>query len=141
MNVFLVWITHRSRLHTDKFGLCSDESGVRMDDLDWSETKCPLTLSPADIKNSIALYYGDCDVTFKLHIRVPKEHCRLVASNPVACAHFYYFMVQQFVKHVLVVGSDHPGLYMERLQHTMAPLNRRVTLHSTFTFCSGLGMA
>ena len=72
-----------------------------------------ITLSPADVKNPIALYYADCDETFKPCIRAPEERYRLIASNPVACARFFHFMVQQFIKHVLDVDADHPGLYGE----------------------------
>jgi hypothetical protein len=72
-----------------------------------------ITLSPADVKNPIALYYAGHDVTFKPSIRTPEERYRLIASNPVACARFFNFMVEQFIKHVLGVGSNHPGLYGE----------------------------
>ena len=67
----------------------------------------------ADVKNPVALYYADSDVTFKPNIRAPEECYRLIANNPVACAWFFNFMVEQFIKHVLGIGSEHPGLYGE----------------------------
>jgi hypothetical protein len=70
-----------------------------------------ITLSPADVKNPIALYYADQKLAFKPKIRVSEDHYRLIANNPVACARFFHFMVEQFIKHVLGVGSYHPGLY------------------------------
>jgi hypothetical protein len=70
-----------------------------------------ITLSPADVKNPIALYYADQDVTFKPCIRLPEARYRLIANNPVACARFFHFMVQQFIEHVLGIDLYHPGLY------------------------------
>ena len=89
-----------------------------------------ITLLPADVKNPIALYYVDHDVTFKPGIRVPEERYRLIASNPVACARFFNFMVEQFIKHVLGVGSDHPGLYGETsAYYGTVEQQGRLTLH------------
>ncbi len=36
---------------------------------------------------------------------------RLIANNPVAGARFFHLAVQLFLKHVLGVGTDHPGLF------------------------------
>ena len=89
-----------------------------------------ITLSPADVKNPIALYYADRDVTFKPNIRAPEERYRLIASNPVPCARFFNFMVEQFIKHVLGVGSDHPGLYGETsAYYGTVEQQGRLTLH------------
>ena len=89
-----------------------------------------ITLSPADIKNPIALYYADQDVTFKPRIRATEERYRLIASNPVACARFFNFMIEQFIKHVLGVGSDHPGLYGETsAYYGTVEQQGRLTLH------------
>jgi hypothetical protein len=41
----------------------------------------------------------------------------LIANNPVAGAWFFYFMVKLFIKHVLGVGSDHPGIYGKTLAY------------------------
>ena len=89
-----------------------------------------ITLSPADVKNPIALYYADHDVTFKPMIRTPEERYRLISSNPVACARFFNFMVEQFIKHVLGVGSNHPGLYGETsAYYGTVEQQGRLTLH------------
>ena len=88
-----------------------------------------ITLLPADVKNPIALY-SDCDVMFKPKTRAPEECYRLIASNPVACACFFNFMVQQFIKHVLGVGSDHSGLYGETsAYYGTVEQQGRLTLH------------
>ena len=89
-----------------------------------------ITLSPADVKNSIALYYADHDVMFKPNIRASEDRYRLIASNPVSCARFFNFMVEQFIKHVLGVGSDHPGLYGETsAYYGTIEQQGRLTLH------------
>ena len=89
-----------------------------------------ITLSPADVKNPIALYYAHHDVTFKPMIRAPEERYRLIASNPVACARFFNFMVEQFIKHVLGVSSDHLGLYGETsAYYGTVEQQGRLTLH------------
>ena len=87
-------------------------------------------ISPADVKNPIALYYADHDVMFKPKIRAPEERYRLIASNPVACARFFDFMIKRFIKHVLGVGSDHPGLYGETsAYYGTVEQQGRLTLH------------
>jgi Helitron helicase-like domain at N-terminus len=53
-----------------------------------------LTFSPADNMHPISLY-----------------HYKLIAENSVAGAQFFYFMVEMFIKHVLGVNQNHPGLY------------------------------
>jgi hypothetical protein len=89
-----------------------------------------ITLSPADVKNPIALYYAGCDVTFKPCIRAPEERYRLIANNPVACARFFNFMVEQFIKHVLGVGSNHSGLYGQTsAYYGTVEQQGRLTLH------------
>ena len=71
-----------------------------------------ITLSPADNKHPICLYFADnkekLDVTLS---RSEDERYRLIASNPVAGARFFYFMIQMFIRHVLGVEKDHDGLY------------------------------
>lgn len=70
-----------------------------------------ITFSPADVAHPICLYFADSDEDFKPEIRSSKERNLLIARNPVAAARFFDFMVQMFIKHVLGVGEDHPGLY------------------------------
>jgi len=68
-------------------------------------------LSPADSKNLICLYFASSDTEFEIKTRSCNKHLLLVANNPVACACFFDFMVNLFIKHVLGVNSDHSGLY------------------------------
>ena len=73
-----------------------------------------ITLTPADNKHPISLYFADnkekLDVTLS---RSEDEHYRLIASNPVAGARFFHFMIEMFIRHVLGVEKDHHGLYGE----------------------------
>jgi hypothetical protein len=70
-----------------------------------------VTFSPADIKHPICLYFADTKEKFSPDLRDENERYRLIAQNPVACARFFHFMCQMFIKHVLGVGENHPGLY------------------------------
>ena len=75
-----------------------------------------ITLSPADNKHPICLYFADNKekLNFEL-IRSEDERYRLIANNPVAGARFFHFMVQMFIQHVLGVGTetanDQSGVY------------------------------
>ena len=44
-------------------------------------------------------------------MRSSAEHNHLIASNPVAAARFFDVMVRSFIKNVLGVDHEHPGLY------------------------------
>ena len=75
-----------------------------------------ITLSPADNKHPICLYFADNKEKLDFELsRSEDERYRLIANNPVAGAHFFHFMVQMFIKHVLGVSAetttDHPGAY------------------------------
>ena len=70
-----------------------------------------ITLSPADNKHLICMYYADTKETFEPTIYSRSERENLIANNPVASARFFHFMMENFIKHVLGVGTDHPGLY------------------------------
>ena len=73
-----------------------------------------ITLTHADNKHLISLYFADnkekLDVTLS---RSEDERYRLIASNPVAGARFFHFMIQMFIRHVLGVEKNHQGLYGE----------------------------
>jgi hypothetical protein len=89
-----------------------------------------ITLSPADVKSPISLYYASQDVTFKPDIKIPEDRYRLIANNPVACARFFHFMVEQFLEHVLGVKSQHPGLYGDTsAYYGTVEQQGRLTLH------------
>ncbi|RPD67883.1 hypothetical protein L226DRAFT_428274, partial [Lentinus tigrinus ALCF2SS1-7] len=70
-----------------------------------------ITFAPADVKHPLALYMADTNQTFVPQFRDQDERLRLIASNPVAGARFFKVTVDLFIKHVLGVGLDHPGIY------------------------------
>jgi Helitron helicase-like domain at N-terminus/PIF1-like helicase len=75
-----------------------------------------ITLSPADNKHPICLYFADNKERLDVElIRSEDERYRLIANNPVAGARFFHFMVQMFIEHVLGVSTettaDHLGVY------------------------------
>ena len=70
-----------------------------------------ITLSPADNRHPICLYYADTGEKFSPELRSSAERNRLIAGNPVAAARFFDLMVRSFIKNVLGVDHDHPGLY------------------------------
>jgi Helitron helicase-like domain at N-terminus len=57
------------------------------------------------------LYYADTKETFSPVMRVPDDCFKLISGNPVAGARFFHLVVQMFIKHVLGVDQDHPGIY------------------------------
>jgi len=89
-----------------------------------------ITISPADIKHPICLYFADNCTEFKPDIRLPDEAYRLIAGNPVAAARFFHIMCTSFIKNVLGVGADHPGLYGETSgYYGTVEQQGRLTLH------------
>ena len=71
-----------------------------------------ITLSPADNKHPICLYFADDKEKLDVQLLRTEDECyRLIANNPVAGARFFHSMVENFIKHVLGVGSTHRGLY------------------------------
>jgi len=70
-----------------------------------------ITFAPADIKHPICLYFADMKEKFSPFLRDKNEQFRLITQNPVANARFFHFMCEIFIKHVLGVGENHPGLY------------------------------
>ena len=70
-----------------------------------------ITLSPADNRHPICLYYADENIEFKPNLRSANERNLLVARNPVAAARFFDLMVRTFIKHVLGIDAEHTGLY------------------------------
>lgn len=70
-----------------------------------------ITFAPADNRHPIALYFADTKETFSPQILTDKQCYSLNSGNAVAGARFFHFMVQMFIKHVLGVNEDHPGLY------------------------------
>ena len=59
----------------------------------------------------ISVYFSDTQEKFSPELRPENECYRLIAEKPVAGAQFFHFMVKMFIKHVLGVNQDCPGLY------------------------------
>ncbi|KAH7903751.1 hypothetical protein BJ138DRAFT_977402, partial [Hygrophoropsis aurantiaca] len=64
-----------------------------------------ITLSPADEKHPICLYYADLNKEFRPYIKDANLRRLLVSRNPVAGARFFHLMIQLFIKHVLGVNQ------------------------------------
>src|SRR6266478_1340112 len=89
-----------------------------------------VTLSPADNKHPICLYFADMNEQFKPEIRTSDDTYRLIANNPVAAAPFFDFMCCAFIKNVLGVCSTHSGLFGETSgYYGTVEQQGRLTLH------------
>ncbi|KAF5328907.1 hypothetical protein D9611_014251 [Ephemerocybe angulata] len=91
-----------------------------------------ITLSPADNKHPICIYWADKKTSFSPEIREYKERARLVSNNPVAGARFFNFMVLLLIKHLLRWAD--PGGRAGAFGHTAAYYGTveqqgRMTLH------------
>ena len=73
-----------------------------------------ITLSPADNKHPISLYFADTDQTFTPKIRTEDDRLRLISENPVAGAHFFHFMINTFIECVLGVKITKKGIKRRR---------------------------
>ena len=60
-----------------------------------------ITLSPADEKHPICLYFAGDKQKFCPEVLSQAERRRLVSGNPVAGARFFHLMISLFIKHVL----------------------------------------
>ena len=89
-----------------------------------------IILSPADNKHPILLYYVDTQEEFTPVLRSKSEKHSLIADNHVANAQFFHFMIQAFIKHVLGVDADHPGIYGDTSSYYgTVEQQGRLTLH------------
>ena len=70
-----------------------------------------ITISPADIKHPLCIYYAGQNLTFNAEILPYDERLRLVCANPVAGARFFDFLVKSFINDILGVGAEHSGIY------------------------------
>ena len=70
-----------------------------------------ITISPADIKHPLCVYYADNKEKFSAEILPYDAHLRLICQNPVAGARFFDFMVQVFITDILGVGTKQGGIY------------------------------
>ncbi|KAJ7239712.1 hypothetical protein C8J57DRAFT_1245827 [Mycena rebaudengoi] len=63
-------------------------------------------------------------------MRTSEERMRLISQNPVAAARFFDFMTRSFIKNILGVGTDLPGLYGETdAYYGTVEQQGRLTLH------------
>jgi hypothetical protein len=89
-----------------------------------------ITFSPADNKHPMCLYFADTNEAFKPELRIYDDRYRLISQNPVAGARFFHHMCEMFIKHVLGVGTKHPGLYGDTSAYYGAVEQQgRLTLH------------
>lgn len=91
-----------------------------------------ITLSPADVRHPICLYFAGDKRTFQPSMLIGTDDAfRLIAKNPVAGARFFHFMVSAFIKHVLAVdNTDHSGLYGDTsAYYGTVEQQGRLTLH------------
>jgi Helitron helicase-like domain at N-terminus/PIF1-like helicase len=90
-----------------------------------------ITLSPADNKHPICLYFADNKEKLDVALsRSEDERYRLIASNPVAGARFFHFMIKMFIYHVLGIKKNHHGLYGETAgYYGTVEQQGRLTLH------------
>ncbi|TFK59151.1 hypothetical protein BDN72DRAFT_873081 [Pluteus cervinus] len=72
-----------------------------------------ITISPADSKHPICIYYADTKEEFRPKIMEYNDRFRMVGSNPVAAARFFHLMVTLFITHILGVNTAHLGIYGE----------------------------
>lgn len=77
----------------------------------WPAPSWFITFAPADINHRICLYYDEKELTYCPKIMDYDQCPRLIASNPVAGARFFHFMVELFIKHVLRCDKGTHGLY------------------------------
>src|SRR5215510_8848212 len=89
-----------------------------------------ITLSPADIKHPLCLYYASNNEIFTPEIPISDDCVRMIAHNPVAGARFFHYMIEMFIKHVLGVGTNHRGLYGDiSAYYGTVEQQGRLTLH------------
>lgn len=89
-----------------------------------------ITFAPADVNSPICLYFADTKTKFSPRLRSDRECYSLIASNPVAGARYFHFVVEMFIKHVLGVDQKHPGLYGETsAYYGTVEQQGRLTLH------------
>ncbi|KAK0442208.1 hypothetical protein EV421DRAFT_1662255, partial [Armillaria borealis] len=63
------------------------------------------TMAPSDHSHPICVYWVGNTVEFDPVLLEERDRVRAVTSNPVAAAHFFNFMVNLFIQHVLRPGD------------------------------------
>lgn len=89
-----------------------------------------ITFAPADEKSPICLYFADTNEEFSPEILPKDARRKLIAQNPVAGAKFFDFIVKSFIRNVLCVGQQEPGLYGQTsAYYGTVEQQGRLTLH------------
>ncbi|KAF5354457.1 hypothetical protein D9758_012381 [Tetrapyrgos nigripes] len=89
-----------------------------------------ITLSPADERHPISLYFAGTDEISRPEIVNEAGRMKALIQNPVAAARFFHFMVEAFLDCILGRGSDERGLYGDLAAHYgTVEQQGRLTLH------------
>jgi hypothetical protein len=89
-----------------------------------------ITISPADIKHPLCIYFADNKEKFELEILPYDERMRLICRNPVAGARFFDFLVKLFISEILGFDSKYTGLYGDaNAYYGTVEQQGRLTLH------------
>lgn len=89
-----------------------------------------ITFAPTDSRHPLCLYFAATDTTIYPKLWNKDDRFRMIANNPVACARFFKFMVELFIKHILGVGMSHPGVYGKtKGYYGTVEAQGRLTLH------------
>ena len=70
-----------------------------------------ITYAPADIHHPIAIYFADTKQAIYPPIVPASKRIELIASNLVAGARFFKFIIDAFIQNVLEVETSNKGLY------------------------------
>ncbi|PBK59126.1 hypothetical protein ARMSODRAFT_991200 [Armillaria solidipes] len=102
-----------------------------------------ITFAPSDQTHPICLYWADSKETFSPDLRSKDSRIDLIANNLVAGARFFNFMVDLFIKHVLGVGTDHPGAFRKTSSYygTVEQQGRNPLQIDGCFFCISSGVA
>lgn len=73
-----------------------------------------ITFAPVDFKHPLCLYFCGEEIDLSQsapQIRHSDDRLRAIASNPIGAAHFFDFIVNLFITHILRAGSGEQGLF------------------------------
>jgi hypothetical protein len=68
-----------------------------------------ITISPADVKHPLCIYFADKNEKFEVQI-LPYDE-RMICRNSVAGARFFDFLVKLFISDILGIDAKEAGLY------------------------------
>jgi hypothetical protein len=89
-----------------------------------------ITISPADIKHPLCIYFADNNEKFEVEVLPYDEQMRLISQNPVAGARFFDFLVKLFISEILGFDVKHAGLFGEaNAYYGTVEQQGRLTLH------------